>query len=1481
METNTKNLEARSAWQRNLGIGRFTGLEHIGILIALLVCALIVNGQSGGSSRAKSKDTGGAADQNLKSLAHVNPSTLAMEMNIPLFSYPGRNGNSLPIGLSYSSKLWRMDNRSTYFYFTPIGHYKQYVTQLAPMFAERSAAGWTSSLAAPTIEEKFEIYNQEGEVFTPGEDINGFNFYTQQAATAGQGSGLLSNPNLPCGWVCIERTRTCENGVCDPWECTRFDWNTANCGGGGPGGGASCHYQNGYCPASCSFCVEEPQCPSWHPNCDIDIEPPPGIENPPKMHYVKRVNVRMGDGSTHEFRKSDAVFGYCSGSVNDGPDCEGVFGVPDTLGKFLAVDGSGMTLVRTSDGSTLHMTDGSRYQFPGQSTGSFDQTALFEAKELVDIDGNRTVYSTSETPNQFTVDGQNVRKVKDTVGREFEVPLPLNLIGQSQIEGDQVIGLSSLSGSSSLDYKLKWRHLKPVQCTNEVLTNCGQTEGALEHPEQNIYYYTSITCFGSAENPVNSANPNTTEKLFPLNGIGMRSCNPFDGDTPATALAKRFNPVVLAGVDLPNGQKYEFRYNQYGEITKIVYPTGSFETFQYGQIAPMNGFDYPAYDQTNRGVVERNVFQANSTVPDQHWTYAVAFTGSGANANYKVTMTSSKGNSSSTAGAKTERYLLSDTAHEHQFGFDKPSAGMPVDERSFDENNVLRSRTLTEWTVHGPVATNDPIRPANSLAQRDPQVARTVSVIIENGQALATLSENEYETPGVNNNTAPTDAEYFAHLNLKRTKSHHFRNIPLSLAQTGTFSQIAGYFNSSTIATIGETDYAYIPDYKARGINSLPTESRALDKEGNVLTKTQTLFDEQNYLGASSGYLSGNLVSTWTDPSTDLSIPANSRLLRGKPTTTKLWNNETNSWISSCVQYDQYGSPRKAWEPNEDYNSSRFTETEYSSDYGFAYPTKVTTPPPDPTNTHGTNSGSFITTSYDFMTGLPLTVSNEFGQTTKTEYNDALLRPTKVYGLSDFTIPIAETIYDDIARTVKVRKQLDSMNWDESTTYADSMGRSVKTVANDSQGDVIVETKYDLLGRVQMVSNPYRQGDLVLWSLKEYDEAGRVKQTREPVAGQNPSSPTGNILGTSGFDISTAPDALGTVITTTNAASKKSRSISNALGQLIAVDEPDSTGALPALPQSTPVPSPTPSGTPSPHGQCISQCPPNFTGGEYPSYSTFYDYNSQGKLVKVTQGDQKRFFLYDSLGRLIRVRQPEQEINASLERLDPFTGNKDWTAGFTYDLLGNVLTATDAKGIVTHNEYDRGNRLTRRYYTGEPSGQTTPEVTFWYDGKGLASQQSPNYATGKLTKVTSSVSETENSLFDKFGQITKSSQITDGNTYTSKYTYNLSGAVVEEEYPSGRKVKNDFESDGDASRIYGRADANSPERTYAKSFQYTADGKIESLQLGNDLWEKARFNTRMQPTEIALGHGPNSGDLWKLGYEYGEEVIHRDNLVLL
>src|SRR5215213_786967 len=125
-------------------------VKQIGFILIFFVVSFIsltdVSAQ-GGAARSQDRNSDNKADKNLKSIARVNPSTLAMEMSVPLMNYPGRNSNSLPIGFSYSSKLWRMKSMATYFYTTPIGNYRQYVTQLRPMFAERSAAGWTSSVA--------------------------------------------------------------------------------------------------------------------------------------------------------------------------------------------------------------------------------------------------------------------------------------------------------------------------------------------------------------------------------------------------------------------------------------------------------------------------------------------------------------------------------------------------------------------------------------------------------------------------------------------------------------------------------------------------------------------------------------------------------------------------------------------------------------------------------------------------------------------------------------------------------------------------------------------------------------------------------------------------------------------------------------------------------------------------------------------------------------------------------------------------------------------------------------------------------------------------------------------------------------------------------------------------------------------------------------------------------------------------------------
>src|SRR6476469_5237621 len=97
-------------------------------------------------------------DLALRSHTRVDPSTLAMSIQIPLTSYPGRAGTGLPVTLNYSSKQWRInyssaDSSGTSFY-----------TETEARFAEFSTAGWTTSIDVPRIE-----YSGQGQLY----DVNG------------------------------------------------------------------------------------------------------------------------------------------------------------------------------------------------------------------------------------------------------------------------------------------------------------------------------------------------------------------------------------------------------------------------------------------------------------------------------------------------------------------------------------------------------------------------------------------------------------------------------------------------------------------------------------------------------------------------------------------------------------------------------------------------------------------------------------------------------------------------------------------------------------------------------------------------------------------------------------------------------------------------------------------------------------------------------------------------------------------------------------------------------------------------------------------------------------------------------------------------------------------------------------------------------------------------------------------------------------
>jgi uncharacterized protein RhaS with RHS repeats len=380
--------------------------------------------------------------------------------------------------------------------------------------------------------------------------------------------------------------------------------------------------------------------------------------------------------------------------------------------------------------------------------------------------------------------------------------------------------------------------------------------------------------------------------------------------------------------------------------------------------------------------------------------------------------------------------------------------------------------------------------------------------------------------------------------------------------------------------------------------------------------------------------------------------------------------------------------------------------------------------------------------------------------------------------------------------------------------------RNVKTQAVDDDGDVFVLTCYDIMGRVAKASNPFRNWTGqdcstttgMEWTTNTFDSAGRPWKVTTPDGAE--------VMTT--YSVATSGGQIGTTVTVEDQADKLRRSITNALGHLTRVDEPNSSNQLGNI--------------------------------DSPNQPTYYDYDLLNNLSVVKQGgtysnpEQTRTFTYDARSRLKQAVNPESG-----------------TINYIYDSNSNLISKVDARGITTSYTYDALNRVNQRSYappyTIPQNYQNSPTVTYYYDNV--------TNAKGKLTKVTSSVSTTEYTSFDILGRVTGHKQTTDGQQYTTGYTYNLGGGLVEETYPSGRVVKNVLDGSGDLSMIESKKNATAGFWHYADSISYNPAGAVTSLQLGNGHWESTTFNNRLQPEHIQLGTTPGATNLLKLDYGYG------------
>jgi hypothetical protein len=174
------------------------------------------------------------------------------------------------------------------------------------------------------------------------------------------------------------------------------------------------------------------------------------------------------------------------------------------------------------------------------------------------------------------------------------------------------------------------------------------------------------------------------------------------------------------------------------------------------------------------------------------------------------------------------------------------------------------------------------------------------------------------------------------------------------------------------------------------------------------------------------------------------------------------------------------------------------------------------------------------------MSRTPNDIQNGRSGTTYA-YNDPLQRLTE----TDFPDGGQTTIsYDDTARTVTTTKKVSSGVNMTTVSVMDGMGHVTQTqLTTDPEGIDYSDITYTGLGQAWTKSNPYRGSSTNDKTTYTYDALGRVRQVLQS---------DNSVVGT---------DFSGNCATVTDEAGQQRRSCSDALGRLVRVEEPGTTGA--------------------------------------------------------------------------------------------------------------------------------------------------------------------------------------------------------------------------------------------------------------------------------------------------------------------------------
>ncbi|MFN7928346.1 MAG: RHS repeat-associated core domain-containing protein [Blastocatellia bacterium] len=715
----------------------------------------------------------------------------------------------------------------------------------------------------------------------------------------------------------------------------------------------------------------------------------------------------------------------------------------------------------------------------------------------------------------------------------------------------------------------------------------------------------------------------------------------------------RHNPLKAASVELPNGKSYQFYYNPYGELARVVLPTGG--AYEYDWMGYISG-----NPDIIRRVAEKRVYPTG---------------GQGTAFSVKTIFSDNQTPTGTNSWFFTEQRDAANNllAHsKHYFYYNSVSSTYlwtPFQNRPYDEGreNKTEVYNTSGSNVSNMLRETSQVWTASfwgAAPSSDTRISEKVTTLSDISPNL--VSKETYSYDAYNNKTDIYEYNFGA----------------------GNYGTLIRRTHTDYVTTNNSANYATATNIHLRG---LPSVIQVFD--ANNIKRAESLLEYDNYNQSSSDVFHAALIPRNNISGLD-SIFTTSYYNRGNVTKTTQNLLDVNGNVTSSIynhaQYDIAGNVVKTVDPRS--TTSNLITTTFEFDDRFGYPngeaqSNSTPPAPGSTWLNGQTTYAFPTkvtnalghiayTQVDYFLGKPVDTEDANNIKGSLYYIDAFDRPTKGIRAVGTALQNQTLItYDDTNRIVTTTTDKDA-NTDgalQSKAFYDGLGRLYRkatyegTIPGYSQAQwAIVETHFDALGRVYRRSNPFRDASPIValpgnaeWTTSTFDALSRVLTVTAP----------DNTVATTSY--------IGNEVLAIDQAGKQRKSESDAVGRLVKVWEAPND-------------------------------PTNF------NYLTTYAYDTLDNLTTVTQGAQTRTFVYDSLKRLKQVTNPESGTTTytydnNFNLLTKLDANSITTT-YAYDALNRNTTTNYSNTAITPDltrSYDGATTGKGQYWESYAGGDFT------------------------------------------------------------------------------------------------------------------------------------------------------------------------------